>query len=80
MEFIVSAQTKFLDSELFKKETGCDLFVRDNNLIVSGCQNQKAADELIEKHNPPAPKEITIEQKLASVGLNIDDLKAALGL
>lgn len=80
MEFIVSPQTKFLDSELFKKETGCNLFVRDNDLIVSGCKTQKEADDLIDKHNPAAPQEITIEQKLALVGLSIDDLKQALGL
>ena len=28
----------------------------------------------------PTPVEPTIEEKLASVGLNIDDLKAALGI
>ena len=28
----------------------------------------------------PTPTEPTIEEKLASVGLNIDDLKAALGI
>jgi hypothetical protein len=29
---------------------------------------------------PPAPPEPTIDEKLASVGLTIDDLKAALGI
>ncbi len=29
---------------------------------------------------PPAPPEPTIEEKLASVGLTVEDLKAALGL
>jgi hypothetical protein len=29
---------------------------------------------------PPAPSEPTIEEKLASVGLSIDDLKTALGI
>jgi hypothetical protein len=29
---------------------------------------------------PPAPPEPTIEEKLASVGLSIDDLKTALGI
>lgn len=30
--------------------------------------------------SPPAPPEPTIEEKLASVGLSIDDLKTALGI
>lgn len=30
--------------------------------------------------NPPAKSQQTIEQKLASAGLDLDDLKAALGL
>lgn len=30
--------------------------------------------------NPLPEKEPTVEEKLASVGLNLDDLKAALGL
>lgn len=29
---------------------------------------------------PPAPPEPTIEEKLASVGLSLDDLKTALGI
>ena len=29
---------------------------------------------------PPAPQQPTIEEKLASVGLSIDDLKTALGI
>ena len=39
------------------------------------------ANEVVEKHNGTviAPKP-TINEKLASVGLNLDDLKAALGL
>ena len=33
-----------------------------------------------EINNPTPRPEPTVEQKLASVGLNLDDLKAALGL
>jgi len=37
--------------------------------------------EVEEEINNPTPKpEPTVEQKLASVGLNLDDLKSALGL
>lgn len=80
MEFIVAPQTKRLDSVFFAKETGKTLFMRDNDLIVGGCESQEEADALIEAHNPPAPVEPTIEQKLSKAGLSLDELKQALGL
>jgi hypothetical protein len=79
-EFIVATPDKPLDSLIFFNETGFNLFVKDGNLIVSGCDSQTEADALIAAHNPPAAKEPTVEEKLASVGLNLKDLKTALGL
>jgi hypothetical protein len=38
------------------------------------------AQPIVEAHNGVDSPEITVEQKLASVGLNIEDLKTALGL
>lgn len=38
------------------------------------------AQSIYDAHIAPAPIQPTIEQKLASVGLNLDDLKLALGL
>jgi hypothetical protein len=37
-------------------------------------------NEPLQADLPPAPPEPTIEEKLASVGLSIDDLKTALGI
>lgn len=42
--------------------------------------NTKKAEEVLNAHVPQTIKEPTVAEKLASVGLNLDDLKAALGL
>ena len=43
--------------------------------------DEKKAQEIIENHKGVDKKiELTFEQKLASVGLSLDDLKEALGL
>lgn len=43
--------------------------------------DEAKAKPIIEAHNGTViPPEPTVEQKLASVGLSIDDLKSALGL
>jgi hypothetical protein len=43
--------------------------------------DSKKAESIVASHNGnTVPSELTIEEKLASVGLNLTDLKAALGL
>jgi hypothetical protein len=79
-EFKIDTPTKTVNSQLFLAETGFNLFTRDDGFYVSGCETQKEANDAIAAHNPPAPVEPTIEEKLASVGLSIADLKVALGL
>ena len=79
MEFIVKKVNENLNSDFFDQENvGKFLFMRDGNLIISGCENQEEANFLIANHNPPSPKELTISEKLQSIGLNLDDLKIAL--
>jgi hypothetical protein len=81
MEFIVKLPNKTLNTDIFAAENvGKDLFMRDGDLIISGAKSQEEAEALLAAHNPPAYEEPTIDEKLASVGLSIDDLKAALGL
>ena len=80
MEHKVNNPNKPTDSTLFKQETGCELFVRDGDWFVFGADSADKAQTLLDAHNPAAPTEPTIVEKLASVGLSIDDLKAALGL
>jgi hypothetical protein len=80
MEHKVKNPNKPTDSNVFKNETGCELFVRNDEWFVFGADSADKAQALLDAHNPPAPKEPTIVEKLASVGLSVDDLKAALGL
>ena len=80
-EFKIDKPNKPVHSTIFFKETGFNLFNKDDGFFyVSGCDSQEQADKSIAAHNPPAPTEPTVEEKLASVGLSVDDLKAALGL
>jgi hypothetical protein len=80
MEFIVEAKNKYINSLIFKEETGCELYLRDNVLYVSGAKSQKEADDFLAAHNPTPAAEPTVSEKLASVGLSVDDLKTVLGL
>jgi len=76
----VKSPTKTVNSDIFYNQTNCSLFVENGDWFVSGEINAKEAQELLDAHNPPAPIEPTIDEKLASVGLSINDLKLALGL
>ena len=80
-EYKVTKPNKALNSDLFYKETGFNLFEKEDGLYISGEElTQSQADALLIAHNPPARLEATIEDKLASVGLSVTDLKTALGL
>lgn len=57
-------------------------FIDDNGklwLDIKSTDNKKA-QEIVKIHKAKPFVEPTIEEKLASVGLNLDDLKSALGL
>jgi len=43
-------------------------------------KDKEKANAIVDSHIPKPKTKLTIEQKLASVGLNLDDLKIALGL
>ena len=78
MEYIIELPNKSIDSQLFSEQNpGKALFMRDDKLIISGAKSQQDAQALIDAHIVTEP---TITEKLESVGLSIDDLKAALGL
>lgn len=45
------------------------------------CDSRTEAEKVVAAHNGNIlPREVSIEEKLSSVGLKLDDLKAALGL
>ncbi len=78
--FEIKKPNKPTNSKLFYEQTSKTLFIENDKWYISGCESQAEADALIAAHNPPAPTEPTVQEKLASVGLSVDDLKAALGL
>jgi len=80
MEIKISKPTKPVNSFIFYNETGYDLYQRDDNFYLSGEATEQELLDAYADHNPPAPTEPTVAEKLASVGLSIDDLKDALGL
>ena len=72
---------KPLSTDKFAEENpGFSLFQIGDKLFISGDCSQVEAQAMLDAHNPSASTEPTVEEKLASVGLNLDDLKAALGL
>ena len=78
MEHLFQMPNKRLDSDIFKSETGFDLYQKGEDLVVSGFSTREEAEAALTAHNPPAPTEPTVIEKLASVGLTLEELKAAL--
>jgi hypothetical protein len=79
-EHKVKTPNKPTNSIVFKDETGCDLFAREDGFYVSGDITQEQAQALLDAHNPVEQPQPTVAEKLARAGVSIDDLKAALGL
>ena len=53
-EFKIATPNKPTNTNIFLSETGFNLFTRDNDFYVSGCETQKEADDAIAAHNPGA--------------------------
>ena len=67
-----------VNGEQLCKEIGAErVYQIEDKLFIVGDFSVEVAKKGLEDHVPTKP---TIEEKLASVGLTIDDLKAALGL
>jgi hypothetical protein len=80
MEHLFKIPNKALNSDKFYQETGWNLFTNDNgDLIVSGECTKTEAQAALSAHDGAIPTPSIVE-KLASIGLSIDDLKAALGV
>jgi hypothetical protein len=80
MQHKMDKPNKPLHSTIFKDKTGWELYTIGDDLYISGDCTKAEAEAALAAHNPPAPTEPTVGDKLASVGLSVDDLKAALGL
>lgn len=79
MEHTFAIPNKATSSDIFKHQTGFDMYIRDGVLVISGELSKDKAQELLDAHDGSVP-ELSVADKLASVGLSVDDLKAALGL
>ena len=70
-----------LNGSQLQAELGCDeVYIRGDKLVIGGDLTEAEAAAGLAAHTPAAIIEPTIEQKLASVGLSVADLKTALGL
>jgi hypothetical protein len=77
-EFTIPAN---LNGEQLKAELNCaEVYIRDNVLVIGGDLTQKQAADGLAAHKPIPIQAPTVAEKLASVGLSINDLKVALGL
>ena len=71
----------FIDGTQLKTELGCDdVYIRADKLVISGSLTEAEAKAGLAAHKQIVKPEPTVAEKLASVGLSVDDLKAALGL
>jgi len=71
----------FLDGTQLKAELNCsDVYIHEDKLYIFGELTKAEATNGLKNHKENPKIELTIEQKLASVGLSIEELKAALGL
>ena len=70
-----------LNGEQLKDELGAEqVYVREETLVVIGNLDRTFIENGIKNHIPQLPKPITVAEKLASVGLSVEDLKSALGI
>jgi hypothetical protein len=70
-----------LNGSQLKRELGCDeVYILEDKLVIGGSLTEAEAKAGLAVHVAIPDPEPTVSEKLASVGLSIDDLKAALGL
>lgn len=70
-----------LNGNQLQSELGAEsVYLADQDLVIKSDKTQAEIESIIKAHQPVEPKEQTIADKLASVGVSIDDLKVALGL
>ena len=80
MEIKINKPTKYFNSLILQKEAGVGVFQRGDDFYLAGEGTEAELLAAFAAHNPTPPAEPTVAEKLASVGLSVSDLKAALGL
>jgi hypothetical protein len=72
--------TKKINGDQLCEEIGAqDLYVANDKIIINGDVSKDFAQLKLDAHIPLPKPEPTIADKLASVGLSLEELKAALG-
>jgi len=56
MQHNFGTPNKPMNSESFRNATGWDLYIRENELIISGECTKAQAKAALDAHNPPDPK------------------------
>jgi hypothetical protein len=80
MRIKIETPTKLIDSVIFMQESGFSLTYEGDEFFLSGEATEQELLAALDAHNPPAPTEPTVAEKLASIGLSVADLKEELGL
>jgi hypothetical protein len=60
--------------------SAAEVYVVDGKLVIDSDKTEAQVKTILDAHVPVSKPEPTVAQKLESVGLSLDDLKAALGL
>jgi hypothetical protein len=69
-----------LNGDQLKAELGCDeVYIRGDKLVIGGDLTEEQAAAGIAAHKPIPILEPTVADKLASVGLSLEELRTALG-
>jgi len=82
-EFPIPA--KPLNSDEFKAATSFDLYIRGDDLVISGELTKAQAQSALDAHNPPDPQiaiDAAATQKaalLARLGITADEAKLLIG-
>ena len=85
MEHKFAIPNKSLNSDGFKTATGFDLYIRGDDLVISGELTKAEAQTALDAHNPPDPQiaiAATATQKaalLARLGITADEAKLLIG-
>jgi hypothetical protein len=80
MRIKINRPNKAVNSEILFDETGFWLFCIEDEFFLQGDATEEELRAAFAAHNPTPPTETTVAEKLASVGLSVTDLKAALGI
>ena len=85
MEHTFAIPSKILITDIFRNDTGFELFIRGDDLVISGELTKAEAQTALDAHNPPDPQiaiEATATQKaalLARLGITADEAKLLIG-